>query len=85
MIETDFQRIEFADGEAQFHVGGGAGRVPPGIGQSLLDDPVRGQFDARIQRADRTGHDQPDTGPRHRAGLVQQVTELSQKIRVGSA
>ena len=63
---------------AQFDVDRGARRVPPGVGQRLLHDPVGGQLDARVERRDRAGDDQPGARPRGLPGAVDQLGQLRQ-------
>ena len=70
----------------QLNVHRRAGRVPPGVGQRLLDDPVHGQLHAGVQRGHRAGDDQPDRGAGRVPALVQQLVELRQpRLRMTAA
>ena len=51
-------------------------RVAAGVGQRLLDDPVRGEVDARGQQDRLPLHDQADP----RAGVARGVHELRQLV-----
>ena len=65
-------------GVVQFHVDGGARRVPPGVGEGFLDDAVGGQLDAGVEGGRRAADDEPGRRARGVPGLVEQFVELLQ-------
>ena len=50
--------------------------MPAGVGERLLDDPVRGELDTRIEPPWPSGEDQPGRRPRGVARLVEQPVQL---------
>jgi len=62
-------------GEVQLYIHGGAWGVPPGVGKSLLDDPVGGKLDSRVERLRRAVKDEADSRP---GGVPRSVDEVDQ-------
>ncbi len=48
----------------EFHVDGGTGRVPPGVGEGFLNDAVGGELGTGVERDRRAGDDRPGGRPR---------------------
>ena len=79
--DADVQRV---GGVVELHVDGCSGRVPAGIGECLLDDPVRGELDARVERCDTTTDDEACGRGGPLSGVVDQLDDLVQ-ARLGLA
>jgi hypothetical protein len=75
----------------QLHIDRRARRVPPCVGQRLLDDAVGGQLDPGVEGGGRAAQDEPGAGRRGVPGHVDELVELSQaglglpdgRVRVG--
>src|SRR5215475_6682737 len=63
----------------QLHIDGGSRRVPASVGQRLLHDAVRGEFDSLSQRCHIAVHNEPDRpGACRGTRLVEELVELLQ-------
>ena len=71
--------VERGVGVVELDVHGRARRVAPRVGQRLLDDPVGRELQARLQRDDLAGHDEPGAGATGGvARSVDQVDKVAQ-------
>jgi hypothetical protein len=70
-------------GVVQLHIDGGAWRVPTGVGESLLDDPVGGKLDTGVECGRRAVKDEAGSRPGRVPRSVDEVVQLAQsRLRV---